>query len=598
MSVVKLKKVTLIGLSGDRDRVLADLQTKGCLHLIPLAHTPGKSGPEGISSNAREALKYLVSCPRRWRQSSLAEEFDPARVEGRALEIKGRLLDLGDRKDSLVERIETLTPFGDFDFPAPGDLAGLRIWLYAVPDAQVDEIESSELAWARVGHKNRVSYFAVLSEDRPEGLTVTPVDAGDDSLRELEKQLERVEMEIEDLRAERASLSRWLTLYTRNLDHLEDQASFDRAKTLCRDDKLLFAVQGWAAARDVAALTEYASRNDLTLDVSDPASGETPPVSFDNPRRLSYGEQLLAFYQLPGYRDWDPSSVVFLSFALFFGLILGDAAYGALLGVVLLILWKRLGQTDSGRGFRRLMTAIVSASVVVGVMLGSYFGTSPRPDSWLGRLKVLDINDFGSMMQLSILIGGSHVVLANLSTAWHRRRSAAAVAPLGWALITTGGLVSFVGMQTVAAPVGVSILITGALGVLFFSGTGPVRGLRGAIARLVAGIKGLAGFSGLFGDVLSYLRLFALGLASASLAVTFNGLASQVADAGNRRGIAVLGALLILVIGHALNLTLGVISGVVHGLRLNLIEFYKWSVFEEGTAFRAFRKKEKMRWKP
>jgi V/A-type H+-transporting ATPase subunit I len=117
------------------------------------------------------------------------------------------------------------------------------------------------------------------------------------------------------------------------------------------------------------------------------------------------------------------------------------------------------------------------------------------------------------------------------------------------------------------------------------------------VLRFVDGLKGLAGFSSLFGDVLSYLRLFALGLSSASLAVTFNELAGQVAGAGDGHGIALFLGLLVLILGHGLNLTLGAISGVVHGLRLNLIEFYRWSVFEEGIPFRAFRKKENVKWK-
>jgi V/A-type H+-transporting ATPase subunit I len=94
--------------------------------------------------------------------------------------------------------------------------------------------------------------------------------------------------------------------------------------------------------------------------------------------------------------------------------------------------------------------------------------------------------------------------------------------------------------------------------------------------------------------VLSYLRLFALGLASASLAVTFNDLATQAMGAGP--GIGLLLALLILALGHVLNLVLAVVSGVVHGLRLNLIEFYNWGINEEGYPFNAFRKKETVTW--
>ena len=114
------------------------------------------------------------------------------------------------------------------------------------------------------------------------------------------------------------------------------------------------------------------------------------------------------------------------------------------------------------------------------------------------------------------------------------------------------------------------------------------------LLRFLDGLKGVSGITTAFGDVLSYLRLFALGLASASLAVTFNDLASQAMGAG--AGIGLLLGLVILAAGHALNLVLAVVSGVVHGLRLNLIEFYHWGVNEEGYPFHAFRKKETVSW--
>ena len=594
MTVVRLERVTLLGLADERDRVLADLQEIGCLHLIPLGEVERGAAVEGTSSKAREALKFLLSCPQPWRQSTLAEEFDPVQIEERALEIQRRLLDLEDEKDALSECIDLLAPFGDFEFPQKKELGGLRLRLYAVPDHQMGEVEATGVAWSLVDSKEGTSYVAVLSEKKPPGMPVEPLEVGRRSLHELDRSLEKVEMAIEDLRAERGALSRWLTLYMRNLDRLEDHATLENARRLALETDLLFAVQGWAPVTAVSALRSYAEDNGLALEVRQPTADETPPIAMENPQQLSFGEKMLAFYQLPGYHDWDPSSVVFISFALFFAMILADAGYGALLGVGLLLSWKRMGASEAGRGFRRLSSWIVVASLAFGALIGSYFGVSPAPGALLDRLKIMDINDFDTMMKLSIVIGGLHIILANATTAWHRRASTRALAPLGWAAIIAGGLIA--GIVPGALEVGVATLIAGGLLVLLFSGTRPIRGPRDVLARLIDGFKGVAGISGMFGDVLSYLRLFALGLASGSLALTFNNLAAQVADASGRQGIAFLFGLLILVLGHGLNLTLGLISGVVHGLRLNLIEFYKWSVFDEGAAFRPFRKKENVTW--
>jgi V/A-type H+-transporting ATPase subunit I len=108
-------------------------------------------------------------------------------------------------------------------------------------------------------------------------------------------------------------------------------------------------------------------------------------------------------------------------------------------------------------------------------------------------------------------------------------------------------------------------------------------------------MSGLTGLSNAFGDALSYLRLFALGLASASLASTFNDMAGQVKTA--LPGIGILFALLIALFGHTLNFVLSLSSGFIHGLRLNFIEFFRWSISEEGYPFTAFTRKEKESWK-
>ena len=104
----------------------------------------------------------------------------------------------------------------------------------------------------------------------------------------------------------------------------------------------------------------------------------------------------------------------------------------------------------------------------------------------------------------------------------------------------------------------------------------------------------LTQLSSAFGDVLSYLRLFALGLASSSLAVAFNGMAADVRDA--IPGVGLFFAILVLLIGHTLNFALSLSSGFIHGLRLNVIEFFKWGVRDEGRSYRPFARKEATPW--
>jgi V/A-type H+-transporting ATPase subunit I len=127
------------------------------------------------------------------------------------------------------------------------------------------------------------------------------------------------------------------------------------------------------------------------------------------------------------------------------------------------------------------------------------------------------------------------------------------------------------------------------IAILLFSSDRPwMRSPRDAFGRILDGLFQFTNISKAFGDVLSYLRLFALGLASMQLAATFNGLAAGFLKTG---GIGFLLAVLVFVVGHTINLLLGILGGVVHGLRLNCIEFFNWSLTDEGYAFQPFRRK-------
>jgi V/A-type H+-transporting ATPase subunit I len=229
----------------------------------------------------------------------------------------------------------------------------------------------------------------------------------------------------------------------------------------------------------------------------------------------------------------------------------------------------------------------VVTTVVYGVLVGSFFGMVPDEGTFLSKLAVLNMNDASLMMTLSITIGVIHVMLANLMEARRHGWSPRALPSVGWATFVLGGYTMFIAERTGADWLNRPTLVVAILGlvlVLAFSGYG-----ARPLGRLGAGLVGLARVTSAFGDVLSYLRLFALGLASASLAIAFNTMATSTREA--IPGLGLLAALIILVIGHSLNLVLAVAGGFIHGLRLNVIEFFNWGLPEEGPLFRPFKKK-------
>lgn len=596
MTIVPLEKATLFGPADQRQQVLAALQDLGCMHLLDL----GSSGTQSPlapsqSADAHEALKFLITSPIKRKPSRLDDRFDAAKIVAESLMVKRSQQATTDQFDQVTKAIEELSPWGEFRAPGNGQLAETKLWTIVVPRRDAAEIARLKIPYAIVAEGPTSLYVVALSQENPEVVPGQLVQLDPRPLSELVEERERITETLEDLHWQRVELTRWIACLQLRLDEADDRAARDWAERLTLADSDLFAVQGWVPSDCRPRLEAAAQRLGLAVTFSQPGPDDQPPTLLRNPEQVAGAEGAVTFYITPGYRAWDPTPVMFVSFSLFFGMIVADAGYGLLMALGLILFWRQLGRTRSGKHFRSLLTAIVGVTVVFGVLVGSYFGLTPAAGTVADRLRVLDFENRGQMMGLSILIGVVHLSLANLISAWHARSSQRAIASIGWVVLMLGALMLASGLLEPAPPaivvaLGKWVLILGALAIVFFSTDRPLNSKRPSdwLARLFDGLAALTGISKLFGDVLSYLRLFALGLASAQLAVTFNGLAS---DMSQRGGLGLLLAAVILIAGHGINLVLGLMGGVVHGLRLNCIEFFNWSLTEEGTPFRSYHKK-------
>jgi len=588
MSIIDLEKVTIVGHMANKQEVLAGLQQFGCLHLIPLTPQGEPVAERGPSKEAREALRFLASAPHRRRQVMNPTHFDAREIERRALDLQRRLYELRNERDLLATRIDTLKPWGSFEFSPLEALGGQRLWFFQVPRKQMTEVSASALIWEVVDTDPRFCYVVVVSADEPAGMPVPRIHIGSKSPRELVERLEEVELERDDVEAERINLTRWCTLFSRALDGLEDRSARAHAAARTALADPIYALQAWAPRDRIGELRAFAESQALVFEVSQPDPAETPPTLLRNAPSLRAGEDLVAFYMTPSYWLWDPSSVVFLSFAIFFAMILSDAGYGLVLGCIVLACSKKMGGSQAGRRWRIMLSTMAGVSAIYGILAGSYFGVSPAPESLLGHLHVLDLNNFSMMMALSIIVGVAHVAFACVMDGLRYVRWPQRLPSLGWACAMIGALATWGAAQLSNQALqygGIGLLSLGLLLVIAFAGYG-----EKPLKRIVKGVLALTSLSAAFGDVLSYLRLFALGLASASLALTFNQMAHDVRD--TVPGVGILLGLLILLLGHGLNFLLSVSSGFIHGLRLNVIEFFNWGVKDEGIAYRPFERKE------
>lgn len=589
MSIVRLDKVTFVGMTEDRERLLQDLQALGCLHIEALAADSENPNAVGSSAGAREALQFLHECPQRRRQIRDAERFDALETERKVLDVRQRLQTLADERDFLIKRIQDMRPWGDFAFSPLPEMGGLRLWFYVVPHRDMPLLHELPLAHEVVKKDNRYCYVVVVSATEPEGMPVNRTYIGRLPRRELEAHLEEVELAIEDVQAERAYLTRWYSLLRGNVAILEDRAALAAAQNQTYTRAGMFALRGWAPHAQLTELQDYARRYGVHLEVREAQPDDNPPTYLDNPPWLAAGEDLVNFYMTPGYRTWDPSQIVFVSFALFFAMILADAGYALLLGALLLASWRKMGASPGGRRFRPLCLTIVVFSLLFGMLIGSYFGVTPPEGSLLATVHLLDMGDSNLMMQISVLIGCIHVILAAALDAARHKNRVEGLASVGWAGIVAGGLVLLLATAFApGVPKSLAVLLAGGGALLVLLFTAP---FEQPLPRLLKGLLGLTKLSGAFGDVLSYLRLFALGLASGSLAAEFNNMAAGINE--SMPGIGLFLALLVLLLGHAVNLVLGLASSVIHGLRLNVIEFFNWGLKEEGALFKPFRRSER-----
>lgn len=592
MTIVPLVRVTLYGLFAEKERVLGELQDQGCLHLVPLAPGDDAALAEGPSPDARNALQFLLACRQRRRQVHDPARFDAEAIEARALDLQQRMRDLEDEHDALVRRIEIVRPWGEFVLPQPEDLRGRRLWFYVVPRYRMPEVEALALTSQVVRRDDRFAYVVVIRASAPEGMPVLPEELGERPLSALERRLDEVLIELEELHAQRVALTRWCDLFAQSLARLEDRAALAHAVLHTQDAEPLFAVQGWIPVAKLGGLEDYAAAERLALVVEAPAEDDAPPTLMSNPQPVAAGEDLVNFYSTPGYWNWDPSAAVFASFVVFFAMILSDAGYALLWGLIVALFWRRMETTGTGRRLRRMFAVMGAAALVWGGLVGSFFGLRPPEGSLLGAIAVVDLDDHALMMRLTILIGVAHVIAGNLGRALSLRGKPQAMAPLGWCAMVAGGTVLWLASEAgadVAMMLAPWIMAAGAVLVLWFTSAEPVLW-----RRLLGGVLALTRITGAFGDVLSYLRLFALGLASASLALVFNDLAGDVAR--TVPGIGLFFAILVVILGHAMNFALAVVGGFVHGLRLNFIEFFNWGLEGEGTPFRPFAKKERESW--
>jgi len=273
---------------------------------------------------------------------------------------------------------------------------------------------------------------------------------------------------------------------------------------------------------------------------------------------------------IPGYKEVDVSIYFLIAFALFFAMLVGDAGYGAIFLIVTLLFRKKV---DSQ--IRFLMYVLSGSTIIWGVLSGTYFGSEKIAAlPFFNNLIIENIASFGVdnisfMMHLSFLIGAIHLTIAHTVRLFQFINSIKALSELGWVSLVWG--LFFLTEQLVlgktAPEWNIWLFVGGSILVAFFSVESKnfFKSMGVSVANLPLSL--ISGFS----DIVSYVRLFAVGMATAAVASSFNNMI--IPDGFSDMGIIdLIMAAVALFLGHGLNIALALMAVMVHGIRLNMLE--------------------------
>lgn len=496
------------------------------------------------------------------------------------------------------QRQTELEVWGNFDTQLLSKLreAGYHIHFWVVLQNNYDEAWEAEYSALRIGEQGRYIYFVTVTRD-----------ANPPQLKEAERQklptqsLAELQQDGAELQAQKERLEShqiYLAYHTEILDeelarllNIYNMSNADLQGDRLYNDKLVI-LEGWVPKR-LSAQMEQALQDSgvafVELEIGDESE---VPIKLRNNRFTRAFEPIVELFSLPNYGELDPTPYIAPFFMIFFGICFGDAGYGLLTLIVATII-KRNAK-ESTKNIIELVQWLGLAGLVIGFLSGSFFGISLVEVPFLVSIKEYFISS-ENMMVISLALGIIQIIFAKYIGALKRTKQVGfkrALSSYAWpTLIIALGLLIGLPMVDIALPKWVEYVLYGFTGicvilVLFYNSPG-----KNIFVNLGSGLwDTYNAATGLLGDTLSYIRLFAIGLTGAVLGGVFNQLAAM-ATSGLSIWLAIPVGAVILVIGHGINFALTTIGALVHPIRLIFVEYFNNSDYEGGgQAYNPLRK--------
>jgi len=562
---------------------LEKLQELGMLHIIEKKKEFDENIRISIQkvNEINKALKFLSK--RNQEEAPEKPEMDGFALTENIKKLTEEISVIEQEQVSLNKEIQKVEPWGDFS-PAMHEKfksLHIKIRFFICPEKKVDPEWSSKYFMEVVNIQDGKAHIVVFQYGAdPVNIDAEEIKLPEQTLSELkqkfEKNIKRLE-EIqgvfdeyakkyqEELRNVKADLQQKID-FELAINHTEKQA----------EDKLML-LEGWIPEEKKEGLEVMLDAENVYFVSSLPTAEDNVPIKLRNNKFSRLFEPIGDLFSLPDYKELDLTPFFAPFFMLFFGFCVGDTGYGLLILIATLVLRGKV--SVQLKPLLTLASFLGAATVIMGFVSGTFFGVD------LLKVEAYPLKEFIleplKLFWLSIGIGGVQIFYGMIIKAANQIKQRGlkyGLSTIGWILmILSGGFIMGAGQMGIELSKYVSsglLIVSGAL-ILIFSN--PDINVFASIGSGLYDVYNMV--TGVFGDLLSYIRLFALGISSAILGLVFNQIAAQFLG-GSFWGY--IPFIIVLLIGHGLNIFLAALGAFVHPLRLTFVEFYKNAGFTGG----------------
>ena len=592
--IAKMKKLTFLVYHKEYDAFLKSIRDLGVVHVATKAQGSAENAAlqESIRLSARytAAIKMLQGLNVQPAAAHTGDAGKGTEALAEIEDVQQQIQQVAHKLQAVEKELVQLEPWGDFDPKSVARLrdAGYQIDFYICSDKQFKEEWVDLYNATEINHVGSKLYFVtVMPKGENIDLEVETAKLPDCSLSDLHvrkenlaKQSEALQVRLKDLAA--SVVPDLQAAQAQVHSHIEFSKVVLNTDSLA-DNKLML-LQGWAPADCVSKIKDFLESKEVYYEVADPTPEDDVPILLDNKGFFRLFEPIMRLYMLPKYNELDLTPFFAPFFMLFFGLCLGDSGYG--LFMLLAVTVYRLVAKNISASMKPILTLVQllgASTMVCGLLTGTCFGFNLYDIQLplFQSLKEAISLDNQQMFNLSLILGGVQIIFGMILKAVNQTIQFGfkyAVATIGWLFILVSTAIAFAapGFIPMGGTVHMVFLAIGVLMAYLYNSPG-----KNVFVNIGLGLWDSYNMAtGLLGDVLSYVRLFALGLSGGILASVFNSLAVGMSPDNVIAGPIVM--VLIFVIGHAINMFMNVLGAMVHPMRLTFVEFFKNSGYEGG----------------